>query len=173
MSIRLAAQSDFDIIMDNYRVMTEYPGQVDAGAGWVLGIYPDETLIQEAINLKQYYVYELEDKICGGMIINEAYTEGYEKVSWQIQADEGEFISIHALGVMPNARGKGIAKALVQFAHAYGNEHNYKAIRIDVYGVNKAGKKLYPATGFVLVDTIELYYEDTGLAEYLMYEYII
>lgn len=173
MTIRLATKKDFDEIMDNYLIMTEYPGQVDSGAGWVNGIYPDDNMIQDAVDNNQYYVYELDNTIVGGMIINEAYTDGYESVEWQIATREGEFISIHALGVMPTARGKGIAKKLVKFAQDYGKTHNYKAIRIDVYGVNEAGKKLYPSTGFVLVDTVELYYEDTGLAEYLMYEYII
>lgn len=173
MAIRLATIGDIEKIMQNYEIMTDVPGQVEAGAGWVKGIYPDYDMIETAINAQEYYVYEHEGKIVGGMIINELSTEGYDKANWQIEAQNGEFISIHALGVMPEVRGMGIAKKIVNFAISYAQENNYKAIRIDVYGVNEAGKKLYPSLGFVLVDTIELYYEDTGLAEYLMYEYVI
>lgn len=173
MSVRLATMDDFERIMQNYITMTEYPGQVDSGAGWVVDIYPDRQMIQDAIESEHYFVAELNKVIVGGMSLNDAYTEGYEKVNWQVEAKAGEFLSIHALGIMPEARGNGLAKALATFAVEYAQTNNFKAIRIDVYGVNNAAKKLYPSVEFKLVDTVELYYEDTGLAEYLMYEYVI
>lgn len=173
MVIRLANELDFDRIMNNYRIMSEEPGQVEAGAGWKVGIYPDDLMIRTAIANKEYYVIEEEGIIYGGMSLNTKFTEGYDKVSWKTEAQEGEFLSIHALGVMPEARGRGYAKQLVHFAIEYAKEHDYKAIRIDVYAVNEAAKKLYPSLGFEYVDQVELYYEDTGLADFLMYEYII
>lgn len=173
MSIRLATQDDFETIMANYVTMTNFPGQKEAGAGWVVGIYPDNEMIQTAIDNNHYYVVEDNGHIFGGMSLNAEFTEGYERVNWQVDAKEGEFLSIHALGVLPEARGKGFAKELVNFAFDFANQNAYKAIRIDVYGVNEAAKKLYPSFGFVLVDEVELYYEDTGLANYLMYEYVI
>lgn len=173
MSIRLATMDDFEEVMKNYIIMTEYPGQVDSGAGWVVDIYPTRQMIQEAIESKHYFVAELNGRIVGGMSLNDAYTEGYEKVNWQVEAKAGEFLSIHALGILPEARGNGLAKALATFAIEYAGINHFKAIRIDVYGVNEVAKNLYPSVGFKLVDTVELYYEDTGLAEYLMYEYVI
>ena len=173
MVIRLADELDFESIMNNYKIMSEAPGQLEAGAGWVVGIYPDDEMIKSAIANNEYFVVEEEGTIYGGMSLNTEFTEGYEKVKWKSDAQEGEFLSIHALGVMPEARGRGFAKQLVHFAIDYAKKHFYKAIRIDVYAVNVAAKKLYPSLGFDFVDQLELYYEDTGLADYLMYEYIV
>lgn len=173
MSIRLAEDKDFKVIMENYAIMSNIPGQLEAGAGWVVGIYPSYEMIQTAIDNNHYYVIEEDGIILGGMSLNEEYTEGYEKVNWRIDARVGEFLSLHALGIMPEGRGRGLAKQLVNFAIEFAKENNYKAIRIDVYGVNDVAKKLYPSVGFEFVEQVQLYYEDTGLADYLMYEYVV
>jgi ribosomal protein S18 acetylase RimI-like enzyme len=46
-----------------------------------------------------------------------------------------------------------------------------KAIRLDVLGSNTPAQKLYANMGFQYRDTIKLFYEDTGMTDYLLYEF--
>lgn len=173
MNIRLARMGELDQIMENYHLMSAYPGQFEHGAGWVKDLYPTTDMIEQSIQKEEYHLVEIDGKIAAGMSLNEEYTEGYDNANWLIDAKEGEFLSIHALGVMPEYRGQSLARHLVRHAIKYARDHHYKAIRIDVLDRNDAAKKLYPSEGFQWAGKIELYYEDTGLTDYYMYEYII
>ena len=45
-----------------------------------------------------------------------------------------------------------------------------KAIKLDVLKGNVPAERLYESMGFRYVDTVRLFYEDTGLAEFRLYE---
>ena len=48
-----------------------------------------------------------------------------------------------------------------------------KAVRVDVLKGNLPAVKLYESLGFKFIGEVELFYEDTGLTEFLLYEYLI
>ena len=48
-----------------------------------------------------------------------------------------------------------------------------KAVRLDVLKGNLPAEKLYEGEGFTYVDTVKLFYEDTGRVDFKMYEYLI
>lgn len=62
---------------------------------------------------------------------------------------------------------------MVKEAIIIAGENCNKAIRLDVLGSNIPAQKLYTNMGFQYIDTIKLFYEDTGLTDYLLYEYAI
>ncbi len=45
-----------------------------------------------------------------------------------------------------------------------------KAIRLDVLKGNVPAERLYTSIGFVYVDTLKLFYEDTGRVDFELYE---
>ena len=45
-----------------------------------------------------------------------------------------------------------------------------KAIRLDVLKGNAPAERLYTSLGFVYVDTLKLFYEDTGRVDFELYE---
>ena len=53
----------------------------------------------------------------------------------------------------------------------YAETLELKAIRLDVLWNNESAKQLYLTKGFDHIGTIELFYEDTGLTDYDLYEY--
>ena len=81
-----------------------------------------------------------------------------------------EVMVIHALGVNPHYAGNGYAKELVSFVITYAKEHKQKAIRLDVLKGNVPAEKLYSSMGFKYLCTLPMYYEDTGLTDYELYE---
>lgn len=46
-------------------------------------------------------------------------------------------------------------------------------MRLDVLKGNLPAEKLYPACGFRCVDTVTMYYGDTGWTDFEMYEYVV
>lgn len=50
---------------------------------------------------------------------------------------------------------------------------NIKAIRLDVLGGNIPASKLYESMGFKYIETLKLFYEDTGLTDFLLYELVL
>ncbi len=69
---------------------------------------------------------------------------------------------IHMLGVHSDFAGKGLARKMVRFAVEEAKSRGMKAIRLDVLEGNLPAERLYVSEGFVYVDTLQLFYEDTG-----------
>ena len=62
---------------------------------------------------------------------------------------------------------------MVREAIRTAGENGQKAVRLDVLGTNIPAQKLYSSMGFQYRDTIQLFYEDTGLTDYMLYEYLL
>ena len=95
------------------------------------------------------------------MVANHECADGYETIEWKTGAGPQEVTVIHALGVLPEHQGKGLAGEMV------------KAIRLDVLAANVSAQRFYLSRGFEYCGTVKLFYEDTGLTEFLLYEYIL
>lgn len=48
-----------------------------------------------------------------------------------------------------------------------------KLIRLDVLGENVPAEKAYTKMGFQYLDTIQMFYEDTGWTDYKVFEFIV
>lgn len=52
-------------------------------------------------------------------------------------------------------------------------ENNIKTIRLDVLEGNIPAEKTYTKMGFMYLDTIQMFYEDTGWTNYKLFEFIV
>ncbi|QQB18031.1 hypothetical protein [Veillonella parvula] len=52
----------------------------------------------------------------------------------------------------------------------YAKENKQKSIRLDVLKGNVPAEKLYSSMSFKYICTLPMYYEDTGLTDYEIYE---
>ena len=84
-----------------------------------------------------------------------------------------EVLVIHALGVHPDYSGRGIGKMMVEEAIKIAKKSGAKGLRLDVLKGNEAAKKLYLRCGFQYVGSVQMYYENTGNADFGIYEYVI
>jgi ribosomal protein S18 acetylase RimI-like enzyme len=62
---------------------------------------------------------------------------------------------------------------MVRFAIETARAAGMKAIRLDVLKGNVPAERLYPAMGFTYVDTIKLFYEDTGRVDFELFELVL
>ena len=75
-----------------------------------------------------------------------------------------------SLGVHPRYSGHSYAKKLVRFAIEYAKQNHQKAIRLDFLKGNIPAERLYSSMGFKYLHTLQMYYQDTGLTDYELYE---
>lgn len=159
--------------MSFYHQMTDDLETADHGPGWEKDVYPLPESVQEALIDRTLFVGERDHKIIAAMILNHDYTEGYERGDWQTKAAPHDILFVHALGVDFNHQGEGLAKRLIDYTIDHAQELQLKAIQLDVLWNNDTAKELYLSKGFNYVGRIQLYYEDTGMTDYDLYEYII
>lgn len=141
--------------------------------GWKKDIYPSPEFLQESIANGELYVCIEKNEIVAAMVLNHQCNDGYKKFHWMMDAMEDEVLIIHALGVHPVHSGKGIAKAMIKKAIDIAAYDCQKAIRLDVLKGNVPAEKLYTKMGFQYMDTLQMYYEDTGWTYYELYEYVL
>ena len=101
---------------------------------------------------------------------HECNEEGYSQVKWQTKAEKREVFIIHMLATHPSRGQSGVAGIMVRFAIDQARAQNAKAIRLDVLKGNIPANKLYEAAGFQKLQTVTLYYPDTGYTDFELYE---
>lgn len=171
--IRAAGIVEFNKVQAFYDSVIDKMQDSEFKPGWEKGVYPTEKFLTDAIKNQELFVGTLNGTLVSAMVINHEYTEGYEKAKWNIVATKEEVAIIHALGISPTYQGQGIAKQMVKEAIIIANANCNKAIRLDVLSSNIPAQKLYATMGFQYIETIKLFYEDTGLTDYVLFEYTI
>lgn len=170
MNIRKATVGEFGLVRAFYHEMTDWLDTAPYGPGWKKDIYPSPEDISSALENGELWVCEENSKYIASMIVNSRSQEEYALVEWGVDATQDEVLLIHALGVLPQYHGRGIASEMVRHAITLAKSQNKKAMRLDVLSGNLPAEKLYPKFDFRLVSELDVFYEDTGLARYKLYE---
>jgi len=173
MTIREAKPAEFDGVMAFYYDLIDAMREAEYHPAWEKDIYPTRQFLYDSIVCGELFIAEIDDAIIGAMVINHDCAQGYDKVAWQIDADRDQVAVIHILAVSARHQGQGLAKEMVAWANESSRRKGMKAIRLDVLLPNKPAHKLYISMGFAYIDTIQLFYEDTGLTDFLLYELVI
>lgn len=171
--IKKVAEKDFAKVKAFYHLLIDMMQGMEHTPRWEKGIYPSDEHLKRALENGEMWVYECENEIAAAMVINHHSNDGYKNVNWSIEAEDEEVLIIHILGVMPTFQGKGIAGAMVKKAIEIAEETGKKALRLDVLGCNIPAEKLYIKHGFRYVDTVKMFYEDTGWTDFKLFEYIV
>ena len=170
MQIRKAENDEFDAVRTFYHAMIDAMESLPFRPKWQKDVYPSKADLKTAIEEQTLYVGELDGSIIAAMVLNQKCSEEYDRAPWPHTLTRDEFAVIHMLGVHRAYAGQGYAKDLVRYGISLARENGLKAVRLDVLEGNKPAERLYESMGFRYVDTVRLFYEDTGLAEFRLYE---
>ena len=107
------------------------------------------------------------------MILNHRFDTAYDQVNWLVDAAPEEVIVVHTLATRPDRQCTGLAGKLMEFAAELGRSRGCKSIRLDAWEPNEPAHFFYRSKGFTPLETLELYYVDTGLSNFVMYEKLI
>ena len=173
MRIGRVKPEDYGRVRDFYYELIDAMAGDRFNPGWERDVYPTREFLRSSIEKGELFVGEEDGKILASMVVNHDYNEGYRKASWPVNALDDQVYVIHALGVHPEFFGRGIAKAMVREVIHMAGENGMRALRLDVLEGNLPAEKSYTAVGFRYVDTVRMFYEDTGWTNYKLYEYSI
>ena len=67
---------------------------------------------------------------------------------------------LYSITVAPEARGKGLARALMAACEADATGRGARAVRLEVRSTNSSAIRLYEAGGYRVIATLESYYPD-------------
>ena len=130
--IRAAEKNEYEKVLSFYDKLIDDMQGCKYHPKWQKGIYPDPEELKIAVENSELFIDEEADEIVAAMRINHEATDGYEKVSWTVDAAKEEVTVIHMLGVAVRQQGKGIAKKMVKYAIDTARRENQKAVRLDV-----------------------------------------
>lgn len=173
LQIRIADIMDYEKIIDFYYSLTDAMKDAQYKPGWEKDIYPTQGFLMKSIENDELYIGELDRKAVSCMVVNHEYNDGYKGIRWSVEADDDELLVIHALGVDPAFSGKGFAKQMVQQVIHIAREKHMKVIRLDVLEGNIPAEKAYTQLGFTYIETVQMFYEDTGWTNYKLFEYTV
>lgn len=173
LKLQQAKPQDLDAIMQFYYEVIEIMDGMTYQPGWIKDVYPTRDYILSSIEAHEFYLAYVGDEIACVTMLNHHCSDGYETITWPTVASPEEIFVIHALGVHPKFQGTGLSRKLLEAIMDLCRQAGGKVIRIDVLGSNIPAQKLYPKVGFAYVDTLKLYYDNTGLADFLLYELVL
>ena len=173
MIIKKADVEQFQHVMQFYHSVIDGISGSQKSVGWIKDIYPAPDYLRESIDHGELYVALEAGQIIAAMILNHRCNEGYREYRWPTDASDSEVTVIHALAVHPSHTGKGYGKKMVHFAIETARRNQQKVIRLDVLKGNVSAEMLYAGMGFQYLHTLPMFYEDTGMADFELYEYVL
>ena len=165
-----ATAADFDAVWQLYKDVCESQKNDQYGPDWTLGVYPARTDIEGHIEAGDLYVGHAGEKIACAMVVTSHEDPEYAGVPWKLKAAPDEVAVIHLLAVSPDFRGRGHGAELVRAAIDIARRGGARVMHLDVVPGNLAASRIYEEAGFSLSCTHEIFYEDTGLMAFDMYE---
>ena len=171
--IQALAPCDFHEVQSFYWTLIEQMQDAEFHPGWEKGVYPADAFLKESLAAGELYALRADGKIIAAMVLNHQCNDGYNGTKWNVEASVDEITVIHALGVLPQVHGQGVAPQMVEAAIQIAREKQQKAIRLDVLGGNIPALKLYEKFGFQYHRTVQMFYEDTGWTNFLLYELVL
>ena len=171
MKIRKASIEEYPEVKAFYYSLIDAIAGTEYRPKWQKDIYPASEDFINALEEESLYVGELSGRIAAAMVVNKNGSERYDSVSWLTDAAPSEYMVIHLLGVHNDFARRGLAKEMVRYALELATESGMKAVRLDVLTGNLPAERLYLGMGFEYIETVNLFYEDTGWMDFQLYEY--
>ena len=138
---------------------------------WKKGIYPADVDWIGYIQNGEIFLLWDAGALIGAVALTETQPYAYREGSWSCPASEGGVLVIHLLAIHPDHQGQGYDRAALDAIAAFAREKGKQAMRLDAIATNKPAQRLYEAYGFQSCRTRRLYYESTGLTDFLFYDY--
>lgn len=173
LTIRNARKDEFDKVRKFYYSLIDAMQGAEYKPGWQRDVYPSQQLLWDALCTETLYIGEQDGEVVSCMVVNHQYNSAYNNVEWSVNVSDDKLLVIHALGVHFDFSGKGLAKEMVKWVFNMAREKGIQVLRLDVLEGNLPAEKVYTAVGFKHIDTLQMFYEDTGWTSFKAYEYIL
>lgn len=164
---------DFDKIKAFYWSVIDGLEGKPSNPDWKKDVFPDDAILHSVTDKRELYYAEENGEVIAAFVLNHECSDGYDKAPWEIKAAPEEVSIIHLLGISPKRFGTGLGNKTIEQAEKVARENGQKAIRFDVLPNNVSAQRLYERHGFKKISDQKIYYEDTGWAEFYLYEKVL
>ena len=166
---RIASIDDIDKIMLFYNDIIDNQRYDEYTPMWTKDVYPCFDDISYHLKNNKIYIGENDIEIVSCLVFQIGEEDMYKDVNWVIKDDVGV---IHLLAINSKYRRLGYGEDILNMA-INDNKDKVKTIHLDVMLSNLSASKMYESFGFKYIDKKDVYYEDTGHIQAMLYEYII
>lgn len=170
LDIRVATPGEFVAVRHFYHRLIDLMGNDRYAPGWKRGVYPATDYLTQVVSAGQLWRGTLGGEVVSCMVLNHEANEGYAGTRWPSGASPEEALVLHAFGVLPTWQGHGFAKQMLDHASSHARALGMRAMRLDAVTGSVPAEHLYLHMGFRPVATVPLWYPDTGLIDYTLYE---
>lgn len=170
--IRKLRIDELEDLVAFYRKVIDQLHKRDSVVKWSLDVYPTRQDIASALEAGEMHAGFLNGRIVCAFRLGEN-DETYDRFEWPTEVSPEEVSVIHLLAVNDGFAGRGFATKLVAYASDVSRKIGKKVIRLDVLKGNMPAEKLYLKCGFRFVTEQKIFYEDTGLMDFRMFELVL
>lgn len=172
-TITRATPANFDAVWQFYVDICAQQAHDAYTPQWTLGVYPTKDDIRGHIEAGDLYVCWADGSPAAAVVVAMHEDPEYAEVPWPTQAAPDKVAVIHLLAVHPRMRGRHIGAKLVREAIRLARAAGMQVIHLDVVPGNLVASRIYTDEGFTLACVHQIFYEDTGLADFEMYELVL
>ena len=151
MRIRQATDEDLGAILAVVRRVVPLM-QASGNQQWGAD-YPNREVFARDVTNSELWVAELAGQVAGVVAICREQSPEYADAGWDLSASA---LVVHRLAVAPEARGHGVAAALMAQAERLARASRITQIRLDTNTENKPMQALVERLGYALVGEISL-----------------
>lgn len=173
-TIRIATADDMDAVMDFYTQMIDEMVGTDFDILWKHDEHPSHQFLRDSVAEGHLYILIAEDgNIASACVIDHTRAPGYEKVPWHVQAPLDEVGIMHSVATRPSYHGRGFASKLIRFALDDARSRGWRSVQLDTFVDNVRSHGLYTKLGFINHGAFPVFYDDLGLIDLDMFEYVL
>ena len=155
-----------------YRHVIHQQSKKENGVKWSMDVYPTRQDIASALEAGEMHAGTLNGRIVCAFRLG-GNDDAYNRFDWPMEASPEEVSVIHLLAVDDDFGGRGFATRLVAYAAGISRRMGKKVIRLDVLKGNTPAEELYLKCGFSFITEQKIFYEDTGLMDFRMFELVL
>lgn len=156
-----------------YRTIIDHLGATIDYPRWHQVGHPGPELIASWITAGELYIVRDgadSNMIVGAVVLNHDTADGYHHAAWAIDAPPEQVLVVHALGVLPERAGQGIARFILDATVDLARQRGMRAIRLDVYVENTPALRLYTGYGFTDLGCHRIDYNNYDLTDFHLFE---
>ena len=153
LSFRKAGESDAAAVAQIYENIHAAERAGKLSTGWIAGVYPVEDTARAALERDDLFVCE-SGGIVAAAIINRQQVDVYALGKWLYPAKDDEVMVLHTLVVEPEASGRGVGSAFVDFYENYARKNGCTVLRIDTNARNLRARAMYAKLGYREAGTV-------------------
>ncbi len=172
-AITRATIEDLDALWQFYQDVCAQQERDPYNPKWTAGVYPAEQDIREHLEAGDLYALWEDGRPIAAMVLTPHEDPEYASIPWPTPAANDEVAVIHLLAVHPAARGRQLGAYLVREAIRLARSMGKRVMHLDVVQGNLAASRIYRAEGFEFIGPYQVFYEDTGLMYFDLYEYVL